>query len=474
MGSYQFAVHRIRADDRSYSLFPEEDEGSFLFTEVEEDRSLEWERHVSWPEAAALSQWQESVPEKRSFEYGTLAQTEYKKQYSLLYYWWMKELAEVTDDELLSIIQSDTYRWAAEHVFKVPYREFEYALLDGQLVSPDFGNRSILSMCAEAVEIRIQAGASTERADHEGLGVANLQKLLSRMKPGETAVIISPPDGAQEKSASYNMIYLYEKRGDNTVKATAVRDTESTLTGLRALAGYLSGNMPRWENATHLEMVAVPFVSRVGFDALLDELGVHVIEYLPGWATEMIDKTTRAMWRSIQKGDRTGATELFDALQIALFTRYKNEQDWSISPASRTFNYDPLVMVADRSSWMDVQAEFVRVGGLDMMEEADQCGGVALSLKDFTSVNNLQSVLFGYDEVRVPAVAGEIVDKTVDGDKSVVLDGTTYTLTEIVNGGEKECYNCPVCRGETKGNVYSFKGFLVCTEIPETHHIKKS
>lgn len=453
---------------------PEEDEGSFLFTAAHENQSSPWENFVSWPEESTLSAWQSTISDKRRFDYGALATTEYKKQYSLFYYWWMKELAEVDDDELLSIIQSDTLRWAAEHVFKVPYREFEYALIDGQLVSPDFGNRSILSMCAEAVEIRMQAGVSTERAEHEGLGVANLQTLLSHMKPGETAVIISPPDGATEKSASYNMIYLYEKRGDSTVKATAVRDTDSTLEGLRALAGYLSGNLSRWENATHLEMVAVPFVSRVGFDTLLDELGVHVAEHLPLWATEMIDKTTRAMWRSIQSGDRSGATEFFDALQIALFTRYKNEQDWSDSSVSRNFDYDPLEMVADRSRWMDVQTEFVRVGGLDMMEEQDQCGGVALSLKDFSSVNNLQSSLFGYEESQVAMVGGGGTEKSVDTEKKVMLDGTTYTLSEIVHGGEKECYDCPVCRGDTKGNVYSFKRYLICTEIPETHHIKKS
>lgn len=384
-----------------------------------------------------LLMWQQEVVDRRPpMNYQNEAREEYDKQFSLWYYWWMKEVGEVDDEVLLNILKADTVRWAAEHVFKVGYREFDFDYEGGQLRSRDFGGRTMLSMCAEAVELRAQAGVSTERVEHEGLGVYRLQGLMEKMKSGETAVIVSPPDATKEKQAKYNMIYVYEKRGDKLVKATAIRDEESSIADLRVLAGYLSGNMSSWKQAGDLEMVAVPFVTRLKFDELLSELGADLASEIPKWAQEMIDETIEEMWSEIMSGRREGAKELFDALQIALFNENMRRTDTD-ERIEVGIKFYPSQMVSSDEEWMEAQAYFLEFGGKEMMEEMYQCGAVSLDLKKLGEENNLMSSLMGVDESHPESTNGE--------------------------KGEKQCYQCPVegCGADVykKGaDVYCEKG----------------
>lgn len=65
--------------------------------------------------------------------------------------------------------------------------------------------------------------------------------------------------------------------------------------------------------------------------------------------------------------------------------------------------------------------------------------------------------------------------KSSDDEKTVSLDGTVYTLSQVKLQGEKACYHCPVCQKEAiTSSVFEFKGYMVCESTPEEHHIKKN
>lgn len=318
---------------------------------------------------------------------------EYKKQYSVWYYQWMKESLGTEDSVLERVIGSNNINWAAEHVFGVNYREYFLSLKNGKLMSPDFGDKTLLEMADDAVLIREKAGVDLKRVESEKRGIVDLEKMLGEMRIGQTAVLISPPDLGDVNMGRYNMIYIYEKQTSDFIRATAIRDNINSLDDLSVLANYLSG-VGKWQDATHLDFVAKPFVTQLGFEEAVSEVGVTKKDILPDWVVEMSAGVVWAMLDELNSGRIGKVKEIFDAFQIAVKTRFERgkgrmEAVW----------IEPLQMVEDERLWIMAQRSFLEVGGRELMSAAGSCGIADVGLKnDGWRDNNILSSLMGIDE----------------------------------------------------------------------------
>lgn len=309
-------------------------------------------------------------------------ESEYRKQYSVYYYWWMKEALGVDDDVLGRAINSNNVNWAAEHVFRVNYREYFLHIENDVLLSPNFGNKTLLQMADDAILIREKAGANLDRVESERVGVIGLEKLLTRMQVGQTAVLVSPPDPNDPDMAGHNMIYIYEKQSNKYIRATAIRDEASSLDDLKVLSNHLSG-VSNWQNSTHLEFVARPFVTSLNFSEAVSEVGVTRKDILPNWVEEMSGGIVLAMLDELSRGNVGGVRQIFDAFQMAVKTRHE-KQVW----------IEPMRMVTDDELWMRAQKVFLEVGGMEMIRAGGSCGRGDIGLRD----NNVMSELMGVDE----------------------------------------------------------------------------
>jgi hypothetical protein len=321
-------------------------------------------------------------------------ESEYRKQYSVYYYLWMRETSEATDEVLGKVIDSNNINWAAEHVFKVNYREYRLALRDGVLYSPDFGNKTLLQMADDAILIREKAGANLERGEGEKQGVVELEKKLQKSEPGQVIVLMSPTDPNDPDMGGYSMIYVYEKQDRDQVRATAIRNNQFKLQDLQVLSNYLSG-VSRWGEIDHLGFVANPFVVKGGFEDVVKECGINEKDVLPDWVEKMSNGIVSAMLYELGIGNIENVKQIFDAFQMSVKTRYEEEKkgkvevDW----------IDPMRMFRDENMWMSVQRQFLLSGGREMMESGGSCGISDVGLKqDGWRNNNVMSDLMGINE----------------------------------------------------------------------------
>ncbi|MFH2019284.1 MAG: hypothetical protein ABII80_01590 [bacterium] len=318
---------------------------------------------------------------------------EYEKQYSVWYYWWMQQYSEEGKEVLGEVIRSNNETWAAEHVFKANYHEFELELVNGRLRSPYFGKKTLVEMCEDAVIIREKAGADLVRAENEKIGVRKLEEILGKMRVGETAVLISPPDPNDKNMGKYNMIYVYEKQEVGKIKGTAIRDEKSSIEDLRVLANYLSG-VSSWGSASHLEFVAKPFTTHLRYDEVVKEVGIEKRDQLPSWVEEMAGGVVEAMLKELEEGRVEGAKEIFDAYQMAVKTRYEKEK----RNDENIVWIEPLQMITSEELWMRAQRSFLSAGGREMVEAGGACGRGEIGLRNELMDNNLTSGLLGIQE----------------------------------------------------------------------------
>jgi len=309
--------------------------------------------------------------------------SEWNKQYSVAYYARLKYGLGASDQTLKDAIDSNNLRWAGEHVFGLNYHEYSLRLKDNVLFSPDFGNRSLLDMCRDAVLIREKAGVDLVRSENEQVGIEKLQELLNKMQSGQTAILISPPDPNDSGMAGHSMIYVYEKQNGESIRATAIRDNVSNLEDLRVLAGSLCGAMPVWQKADHLKFVATPFVTNSTFEELVMIVGVSEKNKLPSWVNDLSRTVTQAMLYELSQNDMSKVKRIFDAFQMAVKTRYEN-QTW----------IDPIKMIENEELWMRAQQMFLEVGGMEMIRAGGSCGRGDIGLRD----NNVMSELLGVNE----------------------------------------------------------------------------
>lgn len=321
-------------------------------------------------------------------------ESEYRKQYSVYYYFWMKETHGVTNEVLEKVIDSNNVNWAAEHVFKVNYREYRLALREGVLYSPDFGNKTLLQMADDAILIREKAGANLDRVESEKRGVIELERKLKKLEPGQVVVLMSPTDPNDPDMGDYSMIYVYEKQDRDQIRATAIRNNQFKLQDLRVLSNYLSG-VNRWDKTDHLEFVASPFMARGNFEEIVRECGVNKKDVLPDWVESMSSGIVNAMLYELNIGNIENVKHIFDAFQMSVKTRYEEEKNGKMEVGW----IDPMRMFQDKNVWMSVQRQFLLSGGRDMMEARGSCGISDVGLKeDGWRNNNVLSELMGVSE----------------------------------------------------------------------------
>lgn len=366
-------------------------------------------------------------------------ESEYRKQYSVYYYLWMQESLGVPDEVLGKVIDSNNVNWAAEHVFKVNYREYRLTLRDGGLYSPDFGDKTLLEMADDAILIREKAGANFERAESEKRGVIELEKKLNKLKVGQVVVLVSPTDPNDPDMGGYSMVYVYEKQEQDQIRATAIRNNEFKLQDLQVLANYLSG-VSRWGEADHLEFVANPFVARGSFEEVVRELGINKKDALPDWVESMSSGIVSAMLYELNSGNIENVKHIFDAFQMSVKTRHEEEKKGKKEIAW----IDPMRMFRDESVWMSVQRQFLLSGGREMMETGGSCGKTDVGLKqDGWRNNNVMSDLMGINE----SVLGDESSTESSEDSS---DGESVEWGEDGKpvGTKSELHNvgCPLCK----------------------------
>jgi len=321
-------------------------------------------------------------------------ESEYRKQYSVYYYLWLKEAYGATDEVLGKVIDSNNVNWAAEHVFGVNYREYRLELKEGVLYSPDFGDKTLLQMTTDAILIREKAGVSLERVESEKKGVIELEQKLKILEPGQVVVLMSPTDPDDSNMGGYSMIYVYEKQEHDQIRATAIRNNQFELQDLQVLSNYLSG-VNRWRDGDHLEFVANPFVTRAKFEEVVRECGIDKKDVLPDWVETMSHEIVSAMLHELYTGNIENVKQIFDAFQMSVKTRYetekrgKREVDW----------INPLQMFQDEKVWMSVQRQFLMSGGNELMETRGSCGAADVGLKqDDWRNNNVMSDVVDFKE----------------------------------------------------------------------------
>ena len=321
-------------------------------------------------------------------------ESEYRKQYSVYYYLWMQESLGISDEVLGKVIDSNNVNWAAEHVFKVNYREYRLALRDGGLYSPDFGDKTLLQMADDAILIREKAGANLERVESEKRGIIELEQKLKKLNPGQVVVLISPTDPNDLDMGGYSMIYVYEKQDRDQIRATAIRNNEFELHDLQVLANYLSG-VSRWSDVDHLGFVANPFVVMGNFEEIIRECGVNKKDVVPDWVESMSSGIVSAMLYELNIGNIENVKQIFDAFQMSVKTRHEEEKQGK----KETAWIDPMRMFRDENVWMSVQRQFLSSGGREMMATGGSCGATDVGLKlDNWRDNNVMSELLGVNE----------------------------------------------------------------------------
>ncbi len=321
-------------------------------------------------------------------------ESEYRKQYSVYYYQWMQESLKTSDDVLTKVIDSNNVNWAAEHVFKVNYREYRLELRNGLLYSPDFGSKTLLEMTDDAIAIREKAGANLDRVESERLGIIELQSKLQLLKPGQVTVLMSPTDPNDPNMGGYSMIYVYEKQERNQIRATAIRNDQLSIQELRVLSNYMSG-ISKWNTADHLDFVANPFVTNLGFEEVINECGVSQKDVLPKWVEDMSSGIVSAMLSELNTGNIENVKQIFDAFQMSVKTRHEEERKGS----GEAGWIDPLMMFKDENVWMSVQRQFLLSGGKEMMTTGGSCGATDIELRsDDWRTNNVMSTLLGAEE----------------------------------------------------------------------------
>lgn len=365
--------------------------------------------------------------------------SEYRKQYSVYYYLWMQESLGVRDEVLENVIDSNNVNWAAEHVFKVNYREYRLMLRDGTLYSPDFGDKTLLQMADDAILIREKAGANLARAESERQGVAELEQKLKKLNPGQVVMLVSPTDPNDPDMGGYSMIYVYEKQDHDQIRATAIRNDDFKLQDLRVLANYLSG-VSKWGDVDHLGFVANPFAVSGNFEEVVRECGVSIKDVVPDWVESMSSGIVSAMLYELNSGNIENVKKIFDAFQMSVKTRYEEEKI-----GKREVSWiDPMQMFKNENVWMSVQRQFLLSGGREMMATGGSCGMTDVGLKqDGWMNNNVMSDLMGLNESLLSG------DSSIESSKDS-SDGDAVEWGEDGKpvGTKSELHNvgCPLCK----------------------------
>ncbi len=366
-----------------------------------------------------------------------------EQMFSLWFYHWMINNENLAQAEIDSRLRVDGLTYLAERVFELPYHELRLHYSEKDIFGVDFGDKGLLNICRDAVDLRVNAQEPLDRVLHDGLGMWNLLHLLPTMKIGEVAMIISPPDPDDPNMGSYNQVYLYEKTGESTIRLGIITDHNFSLSDWQKKAGDCAKYDISFAGYDHLGFVAHPFV----IDQSLPEIKKQILldhedKQIPQWALDQLELIVPEVRKALFEGNVKRAEELFNAFKIATTSKLMDT----------TKNINMVQLVDNSWYFADVSAWYLRNGGEKYLNKATGCSldRIDLDKNDLFSDQWDSFTRFEMDPL-----------------KSILGDSDSGSSSEL-SDGETACYPCPMCGGEVKRRGSE----LVCQKNPSEHHIK--
>lgn len=340
-------------------------------------------------------------------------------------------------EELYSIILEDARAYIEEYVLKTRIGIKEFNLRDGDLYSDKYGEASFLTMCRNTVVAREQQGLDGERARHEGLGVANIVKLLEVADVGQVVMLVSPPYDPKtyDKNKPYSMLYLYQKQEDGRVWFGAVRDDNRKIRDWQEFAEEESLWQTNWKEYDDLKFVALPMVAKRDLRELLNGLGISGVEQIPDWMEREVRTSAKMLANNLSVGNEGLAQRVLDAFKIVVVGG-RHQTD------STSEGYSVAHVVWDnRYAWM-IHQMFMDNGGNQVLAAGGMCGGDGLvnqwdRLGIIRMDNNVISSVTGI-------VEGE-VSETVSKMECVTCPFCHKTVDAILTSDK---IKCPECKAE--------------------------
>lgn len=389
-------------------------------------REIVFQNLVVEPDDITLHSWMESA-ESGARGYEHLSKDDLNQRFALSPYIRMFEHEKVDLQVLEDRFREDAITYVEENILRVKLGTRNFELRDGDMYSPEYGNKSILMMCRDAVLVREAKGISEIRSRHEGLGMANLIKMLEVMSEGDVVTLVSPPDPNDEMMAGYSMVYVYEKGENNQIWFGAVRDENRDIASWQDFAQENSLWQTEWNQYDHLKFVALPFVVKSGLGDVLKSLGVGHVADFPNWIRREIDSSAAMIVKNIATGNIPMAQKILDSLKIAVIAGRKKTQ-------TTDTGYRVAEMVLDPRYFNQVRNDYHMGRGNEVARAGGLCGGDSIGgleggymdpLKKLSRGNNLMSDVMGVDESETTST------ETISSPDDIVItldSGETYVL----------------------------------------------
>ncbi len=366
-----------------------------------------------------------------------------EQMFSLWFYHWMINHENLAQGEIDNRLAVDGLTYLAERVFELPYHELGLHFTETDVYGDKFGDKGLLNICRDAVDLRKSAKEPLDRVMHDGLGMWNLLHLLPTMMIGEVAMIVSPPDPDDPSMGRYNQIYLYEKTGEETLRLGIITDHNNTLKDWQAKAGEYAKYDVSFVDYDHLKFVAHPFIVIESLPELKKQILLNGEDkQIPQWALDQLDQIVPEVRTALFEGNIKRAEELFNAFKIATTSK--------LIDVGKTI--DMVKLVDDDEYFSYISVWYLRSGGEKYLNKATGCSLDRINLDKNDLFNNQWDTFTRFDMDPLKSVLGER-----DGESSKEL-----------SDGETACYPCPMCGGEVKRRGSE----LVCQKNPEQHHIK--
>jgi hypothetical protein len=390
------------------------------------NREVLFQNLVGEPNDITLRAWMDEN-KKGVGGYESISKDDLNQRFALSPYIRMYEHERVDIATLESRFREDAITYVEENVLRVKLGKRNFQLRDGDIYSAEYGSKSILAMCRDAVLAREEKGISEVRAKHEGLGISNLVKLLEVMSEGDVAVLVSPPDSSDETMAGYSMVYVYEKGKGDEIWFGAVRDEDRDISSWQDFAREHSLWQTDWSQYDHLKFVALPFVTEAGLGEVLKSLGVGYVADFPDWIRREINSSAKMIVKNISNGNIRMAQRILDSLKIAVIAGRNKTQTTDTGYRVAEMILDPRYFDLVRNDFHIGRGnEISGAGGICGIESIGGLeGGYMDSLKHLGPANNLISSIMGVDESTT--VSTETA--TSSEDITITLDsGETYVL----------------------------------------------
>lgn len=343
---------------------------------------------------------------------------ESEKMFSLWLYYWMIDHENLSESDLESRLYIDGMTYLAERVFELPYNELKLHFTDEEIYGDGFGDKGLLNICRDGVDLRSAEKESTTRVRHEGLGIWNLTQTLQTLKVGETVMLISPPDPTDPNMGGYNLIYLYEKTSENNLRMGVITDNVNDTEYWRNNASTFSRYSNDFRQYDHNQFVAHPFVAK-GSLAEIKSAILHAEDrHIPDWALDKLREVIPSVRKALYEGNVKRAEELFNAFKIATTAKLLSKD--------KEINMERLV--DDIEYFLDISGWYIHNGGDKYLNKRTGCSLDRINLGDRDLFANQWTQYTRSDFGTDNNIAETTTSST--GDIVVTLaDGTTYTLS---------------------------------------------